>query len=422
MDTNTKDSKIMLCGFDNIGATCYMNSAMQLLVHSNAFIDFIVEKTDEKGNTYKEYTKYLHNFYKQQIIKKYEKNNHLLNIPDFVNKTSNNMMSFPHIVNKLSDLINIIKNKGNGSINLTDFKQLIDEKFIEHYDEKYNIKKFPTGTQHDAQEFLGAIIDLFYEEMYIPLNAQINIANHMKIFENKYNDIQKRLKNATDNEKKLIEDEFLIFKKNNSMNVGQYEGCLYIQNYFKNKYNPFIFNIKSFTMHIHKCSECNNFRYTYDNCSILMLDLNTTKSSTLEKCFENMNEEIPINGFKCKFCNKNQLMIKTEKILRLPMTLFIMLKRFHKKNNNDVKNNVNIDIPETLDLKKYTCQTSNKTKYKLKGFINHFGSMGGGHYNADCKCVVNEDKWYHFDDEHVQNYTTGKPDCRNAYVLMYEMC
>ena len=38
--------------------------------------------------------------------------------------------------------------------------------------------------------------------------------------------------------------------------------------------------------------------------------------------------------------------------------------------------------------------------YDLYAVSNHFGGMGGGHYNAYCK--MPDGKWWCFDDSHVR--------------------
>ena len=37
-----KYEKIGLCGFNNMGNTCYMNSVIQLIIHSRIFINFLL--------------------------------------------------------------------------------------------------------------------------------------------------------------------------------------------------------------------------------------------------------------------------------------------------------------------------------------------------------------------------------------------
>jgi len=47
--------------------------------------------------------------------------------------------------------------------------------------------------------------------------------------------------------------------------------------------------------------------------------------------------------------------------------------------------------------------------------------MGGGHYTADCACIVNENVWYNFDDSRVSRYSNSNIDTSSAYILMYEL-
>ena len=50
------DPKLGLCGFRNMGNTCYMNSILQLLIHSQTLVNFLLCDTnpftlDEEENT-----------------------------------------------------------------------------------------------------------------------------------------------------------------------------------------------------------------------------------------------------------------------------------------------------------------------------------------------------------------------------------
>ena len=80
----------------------------------------------------------------------------------------------------------------------------------------------------------------------------------------------------------------------------------------------------------------------------------------------------------------------------------------------------------TIDLTPYCDQTMNGENkinrvYKLKGFSNHMGSLNGGHYTADCVCIVDNETWYHFDDSSFMQNTNKMINTSNAYILMYEL-
>ena len=53
--------------------------------------------------------------------------------------------------------------------------------------------------------------------------------------------------------------------------------------------------------------------------------------------------------------------------------------------------------------------------YDLYAVSNHYGSLGSGHYTADC---VYKNTWFNFDDAHV---SFSREDLtRSAYVLFYK--
>ena len=57
------------------------------------------------------------------------------------------------------------------------------------------------------------------------------------------------------------------------------------------------------------------------------------------------------------------------------------------------------------------------TKYDLFGIVNHFGSLNGGHYTANCK---NPDgQWYNFNDGSVSAIGNKNVVSSSAYLLFY---
>lgn len=52
------------------------------------------------------------------------------------------------------------------------------------------------------------------------------------------------------------------------------------------------------------------------------------------------------------------------------------------------------------------------------GVVNHFGSLGGGHYTATCKNSV-DNNWYYFNDGSVSSASASKLMNDAAYVLFY---
>lgn len=194
-------------------------------------------------------------------------------------------------------------------------------------------------------------------------------------------------------------------------------------NSYKTRYNPFIFQSKTFLINKIVCSSCQNITYNYEDTPILKIPVN----NTLAECFEDLvsDEEVEYNCYVCK-CDKKKA-IKSCKIWKNPMVLFIHLNRFKSlPNGRLLKNNTNIDIPHTFDIAPYYDKSMKtdlemSTIYKLKGISNHHGGINGGHYTADCCCIVDNKSWYNFDDSRVSKYSDDNIDTSSAYILMYEM-
>ncbi|XP_071234339.1 uncharacterized protein [Salvelinus alpinus] len=133
--------------------------------------------------------------------------------------------------------------------------------------------------------------------------------------------------------------------------------------------------------------------------------------------FEKFFKPSSISGDKmyCDVCrDKAEATIACE-MEHPPEILTLYLKRFKVDYRSTlVKNDCCVDVPHIL-------QTEN-SEYELYAFVDHVGSLRGGHYTAIIKSYENQ-KWYLFDDTKVKqldsqphnDFTTS----RSAYLLMY---
>jgi ubiquitin carboxyl-terminal hydrolase 2/21 len=441
-----KKEKIGLCGFKNMGNTCYMNSILQLLLHSRTLTNFLLCETnpftifaDAEANggrlTFVDlivsdkinapFIKFLKICSLDRIadiirIKyKLDSNTEIkINLSDLTNYIENTLTV------KLADLVNTIIYQGSSCITPTGIKKAIDRK----------IPSMRGFAQQDSHELLIGIIDILIEETGIDSEPVINnvpnsIKEYMSIVDKIRNKISK-IEDKEDRKQHLI--ELNKYKEDNKETIYKFMGLRDMIKVFGNKrknsldtsttgYNPMIFNLLTFDVSTFTCVECANSVYKYEFNTILSLNV----KPTLEECFKDYVQPEQIER-KCEICS-NKKTIKQKQIWRPGMLLYIQLCRFNNLPNGRVwKNNQEVEIPNTIDLSEY-CDNSMKTdnslsyKYRLKGISNHMGSLGGGHYTADSVSLVDNLTWYHFDDSQVGRHRSESIDTSNAYILMYEM-
>ena len=70
------------------------------------------------------------------------------------------------------------------------------------------------------------------------------------------------------------------------------------------------------------------------------------------------------------------------------------------------------------DLKFATKELGIKTQYDLHGVVNHFGTLGFGHYVSFVKNPFDE-KWYKYDDTNREQVSEDKIHKESAYLLFY---
>ena len=208
------------------------------------------------------------------------------------------------------------------------------------------------------------------------------------------------------------------------------------------------------------CKSCGHESRCFDPFMDISLPLPSAsdRGSDVASCFAKFTEAENLDdkdGYRCEKCKKGSVSRRLC-VRRYPPVLVVHLKRFSGGASSALakfsrsssfssfrKDGTNVDLRpgSVLDLTPYCSldggalptfvdapaasasklsrKNSHLPRYRLYGMSNHFGSMGGGHYTADCRSF-RTDGWHHFDDSHVHS---GGPrgDGSSAYVLFYRL-
>lgn len=409
--SSAKLPKIGLAGFKNLTNTCYMNSVLQLLLHCKPITSFLIRDEEDIGK----YKDYLERAGLRRIGEKIRKERNITGDEEIsVSISQVNNFCERSIIKQLADIVNIIMKKGNHIITPSQFKDVVDKK----------IPMFKGFHQHDAHELLLLLLDNMFEETGINSDPIINnvpdiINDYLMLLA----ETKKILKENDKEKTKLAILNINNFKRENFNVITRYEGLNYMIKEYKKRYNPMIYQLKSFLIHTITCTACNNSNSNYEVNTIITIP---TKSS-IEKCLKEFIKEDEINDYNCTICECKRKATKTTKIYKTPMILFLHLKRFrYLSNNKYIKDDRMVEIPYELDLNPF-CDSNMipennlSNKYILKGFINHMGQLNGGHYTADCSGFIDPQYWYNLDDSHVSKWENNNINTSNSYILMYEM-
>ncbi|KFO13830.1 Ubl carboxyl-terminal hydrolase 18, partial [Balearica regulorum gibbericeps] len=171
-----------------------------------------------------------------------------------------------------------------------------------------------------------------------------------------------------------------------------------------------------------------------------VLDANSHMLKTLEdclQCFFHPEELTDQNMCFCEQCGRKTPFLQSMKLVHLPQTLTIHLKRFcFEKSAHIHKLSHYLPFPQDLDfnaiLTENQCQADDNEKaawqYELFAVVAHSGSTNCGHYCAYIRSLT-ECKWYCFNDSEVCQVSWDDVKCtyghsnlhwgQTAYLLIY---
>ena len=160
-------------------------------------------------------------------------------------------------------------------------------------------------------------------------------------------------------------------------------------------------------------------------CFLLSLSIPLSLASSrgqisINDCFEEYCRPELLDGDNKWYNDKTKQkedVFKQHLFWSLPEVLIVDLKRFNK---NGTKIQVPLQLDMNLSMSPYMIgYNKDDTDYELYGVCNHSGSCSGGHYTAHIKCSDN--KWYLFNDTIVsEDKKFSGRDNVLGYTLFYK--
>ncbi|XP_005425375.1 ubl carboxyl-terminal hydrolase 18 [Geospiza fortis] len=189
-----------------------------------------------------------------------------------------------------------------------------------------------------------------------------------------------------------------------------------------------------------KCSFEVKSKSTMLTLPLPVLDANSHRLKTLEDCLQYFFHPEELTGQNmcfCQQCGRKTTFLQSMKLVHLPQTLTLHLKRFcFERSSRTHKLSHSLPFPQELDLRQVLtesqCQADDSEKatwqYELFAVVAHSGSASCGHYCAYIRSLT-DCKWYCFNDSEVCQVSWDDVKCtygrsnlywrETAYLLFY---
>lgn len=161
-----------------------------------------------------------------------------------------------------------------------------------------------------------------------------------------------------------------------------------------------------------------------------VLDASSQRLKSLKDCLKYFFHPEELTGQNmcfCQQCGRKTTFLQSMKLVHLPQTLTLHLKRFcSERSSHTHKLSHSLPFPQELDFREILteeqCQADDSEKatwqYELFAVVAHSGSSSCGHYCAYIRSLT-ECKWYCFNDSEVCQVSWDDVKCTYGHSNLY---
>jgi ubiquitin carboxyl-terminal hydrolase 8 len=315
-----------LSGLNNIGNTCYMNSALQCLSASNLFTSYMIKK------------KFVPEL-KQNIVdtlgdKEREKRKKSASNNDGKSDSSDSDDS------DVSIYLRDVKENYYNSMTYNTYKLLKNmwkvNSVVTPKTFKQRLGKF-SGTfkgsqQQDSEEFINFLLNQIHEEIKCKVSLKYkNVPQEILDYIKLRKDIYQEIKDKEDPD--IIQQklkEFKEFTEKFDKFETIYRSLDYLDSFLKKNHSPIIDIFTGLFAGEVICSKCHKKYTSFEPFNILPLPI-PNKVSNLQDCLKEFSKSEVLDGdnkYNCLNCKEYTIAHKKMYLWELPESLIIQFKRF----------------------------------------------------------------------------------------------
>jgi ubiquitin carboxyl-terminal hydrolase 36/42 len=168
-----------------------------------------------------------------------------------------------------------------------------------------------------------------------------------------------------------------------------------------------------------KCLHCRVQSFQYVDINMLVLPIT---ADSLIGCFKSYCSSEKLQQFNCRNTCPSGSVSVTHSIQSTPLNLIVILARFEQLNGREyIKNNSFVKFEEVLDLAVHPEHSDGQhnPKYQLYAVVEHLGlSLDLGHYIAYVKF---NSQWVGIDDDKIFNIDFQVLQRKTQYILFYQL-